>query len=77
MGDLSPPEIEAVKKRLNAIEVQVWDHMRHHRMFQGCALIELWQILHKESQMRLPNPFQDLAGLAQRKYRESLSREAK
>lgn len=75
MADLSTEGREAIRSRMDDIETRVWDHLRHHRFFEGMGLIELWHILHRESGAKLANPFQDIAALARRKYTEKLTRE--
>jgi hypothetical protein len=74
--DNPSPEIRvAMQKKLDALELSAWDHLRHHRFFQAMGMIELWHIVHMESGLRLPNPFQDVAHLGREKYRNLINRE--
>ena len=68
----NPESKELYRRRLDDLELKAWDSLAHHRDFEGFGFIELWNMVHKESGLRLKTPFNDLASLARRKYQEKL-----
>lgn len=66
----NPESKQLYQKRLDELEISVWDCLARHRMLEGCALIEVWNVVHRESGLKLNNPFNDIARLARQKRQE-------